>query len=264
MTCVGMTSARPNRWRLLSTTKLAQVPHHQLLPPLMERLAALGIPDSAITFYVAVGTHPPMTADEFPAILPAEILERFRVISHDSENDELLINLGETSRGTPVWANRAYVESDFKIVIGNIEPHQFAGFSGGVKSAAIGLAGLKTINRNHALMTHPDSQLGDIRDQSGPPGYRGNRGKDRCSHGAECHPEPAAQNCHCAGGRSTPGSSAGIGTFRVAPARCVSPTLTDWSSHLRADIPKTSTCTSLKRDWRTRRSLHAQAERSFW
>ncbi len=126
----------------------------------MERLAALGIPDSAITFYVAVGTHPPMTADEFLAILPAEILARFRVISHDSENDELLINLGETSRETPVWANRAYVESDFKIVIGNIEPHQFAGFSGGVKSAAIGLAGLKTINRNHALMTHPDSLLG--------------------------------------------------------------------------------------------------------
>ena len=140
--------------------KTRPVPHHQLLPPLMERLAALGIPDSAITFYVAVGTHPPMTPDEFPAILSAEILVRFRVISHDSENDELLINLGKTSRGTPVWANRAFVESDFKIVIGNIEPHQFAGFSGGVKSAAIGLAGLETINRNHAMMTHPDSLLG--------------------------------------------------------------------------------------------------------
>jgi len=141
--------------------KTRPVPHHQLLPPLMERLAALGIPDSAITFYVAVGTHPPMTPDEFPAILPAEILKRYRVVSHDSENDDLLINLGETSRGTPVWANRAYAESDFKIVIGNIEPHQFAGFSGGVKSAAVGLAGLKTINRNHALMTHPDSQIGE-------------------------------------------------------------------------------------------------------
>lgn len=141
--------------------KTRPVPHHQLLPPLMERLAALGIPDSAITFYVAVGTHPPMTSVEFPAILPDEILKRYRVVSHDSENDNLLINLGETSRGTPVWANRAYVESDFKIVIGNIEPHQFAGFSGGVKSAAVGLAGLKTINRNHALMTHPDSQIGE-------------------------------------------------------------------------------------------------------
>lgn len=140
--------------------KTRPVPHEHLLPPLMERLAALGIPDSAITFYVAVGTHPPMTSKEFLAILPAEILSRYRVVSHDSENDALLTFLGETSRGTPVWSNRAYVESDVKIVIGNIEPHQFAGFSGGVKTAAVGLSGLKTININHALMTHPDSLLG--------------------------------------------------------------------------------------------------------
>ena len=141
--------------------KTRSVPHGKLLPPLMEKIAALGIPDSAVTFYVAVGTHPPMTPDEFPSILPAEILSRYRVVSHDAENDRLLINLGETSRETPVWANRAYAESDFKIVVGNIEPHQFAGFSGGVKSAAVGLAGLKTINHNHTLMTHPDSQIGE-------------------------------------------------------------------------------------------------------
>ena len=141
--------------------KTRPVPHHQLLPPLLERLTALGIPDAAITFFVAVGTHPPMTPDEFPAILPDGILKRYRVVSHDSENGDLLINLGETSGGTPVWSNRAYVGSGLKIVVGNLEPHQFVGFSGGVKSAAIGLSGLRTINRNHALMTHRDSQLGE-------------------------------------------------------------------------------------------------------
>ena len=141
--------------------KTRPVPHPQLLPPLLERLADLGIPNSAITFYVAVGTHPPMTPDEFPSILPAEILSRYRVVSHDSENPNLLVSLGETSRGTPVWTNQAYYQSDFKIVVGNLEPHQFVGFSGGVKSAAVGLAGLVTINHNHALMTHPASQLGE-------------------------------------------------------------------------------------------------------
>jgi lactate racemase len=141
--------------------KTRPVPHHQLLPPLLERLSALGLPDAAITFYVAVGTHPPMTPDEFPAILPTDILRRYRVVSHYSENPDLLVNLGETSRGTPIWSNKDYVQSDFKIVVGNLEPHQFVGFSGGVKSAAVGLSGLTTINHNHALMTHLDSQLGE-------------------------------------------------------------------------------------------------------
>jgi nickel-dependent lactate racemase len=140
--------------------KTRPVPHNHLLPPLMERLAALGISDSAITLYVAVGTHPPMASNEFPAILPAEVISRTRVVSHDSENDALLTYLGETAHGTPVWANRAYAESEVKIVVGNIEPHQFAGFSGGAKTAAIGLSGSKTININHTLMTHPDSLLG--------------------------------------------------------------------------------------------------------
>ncbi|MCL2659109.1 MAG: nickel-dependent lactate racemase [Acidobacteriaceae bacterium] len=141
--------------------KTRPVPHQHLLPPLMERLAAIGIPDSAITFYIAVGTHPPMTLDEFPSILPEEILKRFRVVSHDSEDDDLLVDLGKTPAGTPVFSNKAFVAADFKIVVGNIEPHQFVGFSGGVKTAAVGLAGVKTISRNHALMTHPDSRLGE-------------------------------------------------------------------------------------------------------
>jgi nickel-dependent lactate racemase len=141
--------------------KTRPVPHHELLPPLLERLAALGIPDSAITLYVAVGTHPAMTPDEFQSILPESVLARYRVVSHNAEDAGSQIKLGETPAGTPVWSNRAYVESDFKIVVGNIEPHQFVGFSGGVKTAAIGLAGASTINSNHALMTHPDSQLGE-------------------------------------------------------------------------------------------------------
>lgn len=141
--------------------KTRPVPHEHLLPPLMERLAAQGISDSAITFYIAVGTHPPMTPDEFPSILPAEILARYRVVSHDSQDDRLLTCLGETSRGTPVWVNRAYAESEVKIVVGNVEPHQFAGFSGGVKTAAIGLSCMKTIAPNHAMMSLPEAQLGE-------------------------------------------------------------------------------------------------------
>jgi len=140
--------------------KTRPVPHHQLLPPLMEHLSAIGIPDLAITFYIAVGAHSPMTPNEFQNILPTDILNRYKVVSHNGENDDLLLDLGQTHHGTPVWSNKDFVNSELKIVVGNIEPHQFAGFSGGVKTAAIGLSALKTINFNHALMTHPDSQIG--------------------------------------------------------------------------------------------------------
>ena len=140
--------------------KTRPVPNKYLLPPLLEQLDRLGIPDDAITFYIAVGTHPPMVPADFPSVLPPDILERYRVLSHDSEDEDRLIFLGETAQGTPVWTNRDYFQADLKIVVGNIEAHQFAGFSGGVKTAAIGLSGLETINHNHALMTHPDSQIG--------------------------------------------------------------------------------------------------------
>lgn len=141
--------------------KTRPVPHQYLLPPLMELLTALGISDECITFYVAGGIHPPMAPDEYPEILPEDLLQRYRVISHNAEDKDHLTYIGKTSHGTPIWSNQSYVQSDIKIVIGNIEPHQFVGYSGGVKSAAIGLSGVETINRNHALMTHPASQLGE-------------------------------------------------------------------------------------------------------
>ncbi len=137
------------------------MPHQHLLPPLLERLEGLGLAPEQITLLIATGTHPPMTPDEFGKILPPEIIARYPVISHDSNAAQDLDYLGETRLGTPVWINRRYLQADLKIVIGNIEPHQFQGFSGGVKSAAIGLAGRQTINANHAMMTLPAARLGE-------------------------------------------------------------------------------------------------------
>jgi nickel-dependent lactate racemase len=142
--------------------KTRPVPHEHLLPPLLEALHAVGIPAGAISFYIATGTHIPMPADEFSRILPREIYEKYHVVSHNCDDEPGLVTLGKTARGTTIRANRYFVESDLRIVVGNIEPHHFAGFSGGYKTAAIGLGARDTINHNHAMLVEPDARIAEF------------------------------------------------------------------------------------------------------
>ena len=138
--------------------KTRPVPHKLLLPPPLQRLAALGIPAQAVTLIIAMGTHVPTLAAEFEQVVPRDILARYRVMAHDCDAGDL-VNCGTTTRGTPVWMNRHFMAADIRIVVGNIEPHHFAGFSGGVKSAAIGLAGRATATANHSLLVDARSTL---------------------------------------------------------------------------------------------------------
>jgi nickel-dependent lactate racemase len=140
--------------------KTRPVPHQHLLPPLLKKLEQLGLPPRAITLIIATGTHPPMPSSEFEQVVPADILARYPVICHDAEARADHIFAGYTSRGTPVWINEHFAQAELRLVVGNLEPHQFMGFSGGVKSAVIGLGGAETINVNHALMADPRAILG--------------------------------------------------------------------------------------------------------
>jgi nickel-dependent lactate racemase len=144
--------------------KTRPVPHEYLLPPLLQRLKGVGLAPEAITLLIATGAHPPMPPNEFALVVPAEVLARYRVLCHDADEDASLAHVGATSRGTPVWINRHFLEADLRLVVGHVEPHQFQGFSGGVKSAAIGLAGRETIDHNHAHMVDPGALLGNFAD----------------------------------------------------------------------------------------------------
>jgi nickel-dependent lactate racemase len=144
--------------------KTRPVPHAALLPPLLEALDQLGIAPGAITLVVATGLHAPMQQVEFAGILPSDILARYRVVSHDAKATDELVSLGKTRLGTPVQVNRLFAQADLRLVVGNLEPHQFMGFSGGVKTAAIGLGGQDTINQNHARMLDPRSDLARYED----------------------------------------------------------------------------------------------------
>ena len=140
--------------------KTRPVPHALLLPPLLNYLLSCGIHPTDITFFIASGTHSPMLENEYPIVLPDDLSSKYRVICHDCDARESLEYLGTTHLGTPVYVNKYYFQSDIKIVVGNIEPHHFMGFSGGMKSAAIGLAGRETINQNHSHLVEDSSRIG--------------------------------------------------------------------------------------------------------
>jgi nickel-dependent lactate racemase len=139
------------------------IPYHLILPPLLERLGRMGIGPSAIHFLIASGLHPPMLASRFPNLLPHEILRKYAVTVHDAWQKDLKF-LGNTSRRTPVYLNPIYYDADLRLVIGLIDPHQFVGYTGGVKGAAIGLAGAQTIEANHWMLFHPKAVIGEIQE----------------------------------------------------------------------------------------------------
>ena len=121
------------------------------------------------------GRTPPTPPAQFGDTVPAGILERYRVVSHDAHDAQGLAPLGETSRGTPVWINREYLARELRVVVGVIEPHQFVGFSGGVKSAAIGLAGYDDHRAQPLDDVAPARAARPLRRQPLPAGHRGDR-----------------------------------------------------------------------------------------
>lgn len=137
------------------------VPHSTLLPPLLDYLKDQGVNPEDISFFVATGTHRPLSKDDFAKYLPSSVIDHYQIHSHDCDDIANLLFLGTTRRNTPVYVNKTFHEHDTRIVVGNIEPHHFMGFSGGVKTAAIGLAGRDTININHALLLDPVSTIGN-------------------------------------------------------------------------------------------------------
>ncbi len=141
--------------------KTRPVPLHLLLPPLLRQVERLGIPAERTRLFFATGTHLPMLQAEMAALLPPAVAESYPLISHDCDAVDDLVSLGATSRGTPVLCSKSFLQADLKIVTGNIEPHHFAGFSGGAKTFSIGLSSRQTIDRNHSLLLDPHSRTGE-------------------------------------------------------------------------------------------------------
>ena len=116
-------------------------PDHFFVPPILRELKAAGIPDDHITLLCGTGLHRPSTQEEKRLKLGSEVLGRYRVLDNEPQNRAVLSDLGTTQGGIPLSVNRFVYEADLVIATGIVEPHQYAGYSGGRKTVAIGAAG---------------------------------------------------------------------------------------------------------------------------
>jgi len=136
------------------------VPNKLILRELFKWLEFHGVARKAIKVMIGAGLHRPATLQDIEVLLGAELSEDRVVISHDARKEDDLIYMGTSSRGTPIYINRHYLESDYRILVGMIEPHQFVGYTGGAKSLTIGLGGEATISGNHALLKNSQARVG--------------------------------------------------------------------------------------------------------
>lgn len=137
-------------------------PNHKLVPWILDELA--DVPKEKFVIINGTGSHRANTREELTQMLGKEIVDTVRVINHDAFNAEELVKVGCNTYGSEVYLNKMYVEADCKIVIGFIEPHFFAGFSGGPKGINPGVAGIRTILdfHNAKMIGHPNSTWGVI------------------------------------------------------------------------------------------------------
>lgn len=135
-------------------------PRRQMLDALFAEMP--DVRPEQVTILIATGTHRGNTQDELVTMLGADIVHRWRIVNHDARNPATLRDIGTTSTGVRVLLDREWLDADFRITTGFVEPHFFAGFSGGPKMVAPGLAGLDTVMTLHDArrIGHPNAVWG--------------------------------------------------------------------------------------------------------
>ena len=139
-------------------------PNQVTLPPILRRLEESGIRRDNVSIHIATGLHRPASKEEIQTIVGAEIAASYRVLNHHARELAEHRFLGQTTRGTPVYIDEAFIAADLHITLGFIEQHLMLGFSGGRKLIAPGLAAQETIKVLHSpkFMREPKAIEGSV------------------------------------------------------------------------------------------------------
>ena len=157
--------ARGKRSAAISVCDITRpAPNRRVLPPLLARLEAAGVPREGITIPIATGLHRPASEAEIREICGPDIAAHYRVLNHHARELSEHRHLGTTASGTPVYIDERFVAADLHLTLGFIEPHLMLGFSGGRKLVAPGLAAQETIKVLHSprFMRDPRAVEGSI------------------------------------------------------------------------------------------------------
>ena len=152
--------AKPGQKIAIVTSDVTRpCPSYVMLPPLLSELTAAGIADQDITIVIALGSHRKQTEEEKKKLVGEAVYERIAVVDSNACG---YVHMGETSIGTPIDISTPVAEADFKICLGNIEYHYFAGYSGGAKAIMPGVSTRDAIQANHSMMVRDEACAGRI------------------------------------------------------------------------------------------------------
>ena len=151
---------KPDEKIVLVTSDVSRpMPTYTVMPALLDELYAAGVKKEDITLVFAVGSHRKQTEEEKRHLAGERAWNEIRCIDGDADD---VVNMGVTSRGTPVDIVRIVAEADRRICLGNIEYHYFAGYSGGAKAIMPGCSTWNAIQANHSMMVRDESHAGNI------------------------------------------------------------------------------------------------------
>lgn len=141
-------------------------PAFLVLPHLFHELVAAEVRPERVTILVALGTHRPMSDNELRRKVGDGVVDAYRIVQHDYQDHESLVDLGRTPSGIPIVLNRLVCESDLVIAVGNIVPHRYCGWAGGAKMIQPGVSGAATTAGTHLMITKdPGAMLGVVENQ---------------------------------------------------------------------------------------------------